>query len=100
MNMPIRLGHYLALCDRCKFKRYDDQLIETWNGLMVCRPSIKQGCFDTRHPQDFIRPPKEDGSIPFARPRPTDVFVDVTFADSSVGVQDTRIPSGNFNWGL
>ena len=99
-NMPLRLGQYLVLCDRCKFKRYSDQVQKTWNGLMVCKPTVKPGCFETRHPQEFIRPPKEDQPIPFSRPRPTDVFVEETWVDSDVGVQDTRIPSGTFTGGL
>ena len=78
-NMPLRLGQFLVLCDRCKFKRYDDQLIENWQGLRVCKPTVKQGCWEPRHPQDFIRTVVEDIGISWARPRPTDTFVSVTF---------------------
>ena len=98
-NMPFRLGHWIGLCDRCKFKRYNDQLIETWNGLMVCKPTVKQGCWEPRHPQDLIRAVPEDGALPFTRPRPTDQFTVVDVVASTVGVQDTRIPgntSGQF----
>ena len=97
-HMPLRLGQWLVLCDRCHFKRYSDQVQETWDGLMVCKPTVKQGCFETRHPQDFVRLKSEQDQVPFSRPRPTDVFTDRSgVIDVSVGVQETTIPSGNFN---
>lgn len=94
---PLVLGEWLVLCDRCKFKRYASQVQENWQGYMVCKPSIKPGCFETRHPQDFLRSKPDDQSVPFARPRPTDQFTSVTFIANTIGVQETTIPSGHFN---
>lgn len=96
-KMPYRDGQWLVLCDRCKFKRYADQVQETWDHLMVCKPSVKQGCWEPRHPQDFVKSVPDDTAVPFTRPRPADTFVSVDTIASSVGVQETTIPSGNFN---
>lgn len=94
---PFRLGQWLVLCDRCKFKRYADEVMETWNGLMVCKPTVKQGCWEPRHPQDFLRGKPDNVGVPFVRPRPVDQFVSVDYIASTVGVQENTIPSGDFN---
>ena len=67
-------GEWLVTCDRCGWKRFASQVTETWDGLIVCKPSIKNGCFETRHPQDFIKQIKDDSSVPFVRSRPADVY--------------------------
>lgn len=71
----FKLGEWLVVCDRCGWKRFASQVTETWDGLIVCSPSVKEGCFETRHPQDFIKQIKDDSSVPFIRSRPTDVYV-------------------------
>lgn len=96
-NLPFKLGDWLVLCDRCKFKRHASQTLETWDGFRVCKPTVKQGCWEPRHPQDFIKPVKEDQVVPFSRPRPTNQFTTVDYIASTVGVQETTIPSGHFN---
>ena len=70
----FKLGEWLAVCDRCGVKRFASQVTETWDGLIVCKPSIKNGCFEVRHPQDFIKQIKDDSSVPFVRSRSTDVY--------------------------
>lgn len=70
----FKLGEWLVVCDRCGFKRMASQVVETWDGLLVCRPEIKQGCFETRHPLDFQRAVKDDPSVPFSNPRSTDAY--------------------------
>lgn len=77
--MNFKLGEWLVVCDRCKFKRFASQVTKTWDGLIVCKPSVKQGCFETRHPQDFVRGVKDDTSVEFVRARPTDIFASFTF---------------------
>lgn len=79
MKLPLKLGDWLVICDRCHFKRYASQVTKTWDGLIVCKPSVKQGCFEHRHPQDFVRASRDDSSVEFVRTRPTDLFVDFTF---------------------
>ena len=58
-----REGHWLAVCDRCSFDYYDDQLKKEWTGLMVCH-----NCYEKRHEQDFLKGREDSQSVPWARP--------------------------------
>lgn len=74
----FKSGEYNAICDVCGFKRKDNQLIPRWDGLMVCSPIVKQGCWEPRHPQDFIRPIPDQKALPWTRPENIDLFVSET----------------------
>ena len=90
-------GKWLVRCTRCKFLRTaPDEIIKTWDGKYVCHPSVKQGCFETRHPQDFVRSKPDDYSVPYTN---KEVVVDnsPTFIATTIGVQETTIPSGTFD---
>ena len=84
-------GKWLVICDVCGFRKKSDEVLKRWDGLIVCKED-----YETRHPQDFIRAIKEDTSVPFTRPEPTDTFVTVDVVASTVGVQETTIPTGHF----
>ena len=56
---------------------------------MVCQKD-----FETRHPQDLLRAKKEDTSVPWTRPEQTDTFITVDYISTSIGNQETTIPSG------
>jgi hypothetical protein len=84
------LGKWLVICDRCGFKRTNTEVAkEPWTNLIVC----KDTCWETRHPQTFVRPRPDAQAVPWTSPEPTDVLVDVTYEDT--GADD--IPSGTFN---
>lgn len=85
------LGDWNAICDVCGFKYKASQLKKRWDGFMVCPED-----WEVRHPQDFVRSKPDDQSVPWTRPEPTDTFISVTYADSSVGVQENTKPSGTF----
>ena len=87
----LHWGAWNAMCDVCGFKFKSFQLRKRWDGLMVCSDD-----FEHRHPQDLIKIPKEDTSVPWTRPEQDDVFITPTYVDSSVGTQPAAIPSGNF----
>lgn len=55
-------GSWNAICDVCGFQHKADQLKKRWDGLMVCSSD-----FETRHPSDLIRVPKEDTGVPWTR---------------------------------
>jgi hypothetical protein len=56
---------------------------------MVCGPD-----WEPRHSLDFIKAVKEPSqSLPWTRPEPADVYVDVTYAD----VGDNSVPDGTFD---
>lgn len=65
-------GAWNAICDICGLRFKSDELQKNWKGQMVCSDD-----FETRHPQDFIRVPKEDVSVPWVRPEGQDQFIDV-----------------------
>lgn len=92
--MAFQLGKWHVICDRCGFKRFNDEVTKTWDGFMVCAKSTGKTCYETRHPQEFVRTKADDTSVSFVRSRPTDIFVEVDTIDSSVGTQENTIPSG------
>lgn len=72
-------GDWNFICEVCGFKRKASEGVERWDGLMVCAPSVKKGCWETRHPQDLIRPIPDQQKLPWTRPEPADQFISVTF---------------------
>jgi hypothetical protein len=75
MNNYLKLGEWNAVCGVCGFKFKASQLRERWDGLRVCEHD-----FETRHPLDFIKAPRETVSVPWTSQEPTDSFI----SDSSV----------------
>lgn len=85
-------GDWNALCDVCGFKRKASQLTSRWDGLMVCEPTVKQGCWEMRHPQELIRPIRDQLPLPWTRPESTDRFVDPTCSPSGLqGIADYAV---------
>lgn len=68
-------GDANAICDRCGFECKLSQLKREWNGLMTCDDSVN-GCWEPRHPQDFLRAVPDNQSVPNARPEQPDQFLD------------------------
>lgn len=104
-------GEWNALCDVCGFKRKASELQARWDGLMVCAPTIKSGCWEMRHPQELIRPLPDSAPLPWTRPEPADIFIDVPtpstmgctlegmLSQADYGTADCAI-AGNINGGL
>ena len=65
-------GQWNAICDSCGHKFKAKDLKKRWDGLMVCSQD-----WETRHPQELIRPIKDMNKLPWTRPRGTDIFVTV-----------------------
>jgi len=57
-------GDYWMACDRCGGNYRRSNMAEEWTGLWVCT----KGCFQTRHPQDFVEAVPDDPSVPVSRP--------------------------------
>ena len=55
---------YWMICDRCGTSFRKSEMAEEWTGLWVCT----KGCFQTRHPQDFVTSIPDDPSVPVSRP--------------------------------
>jgi len=82
-NTYFLKGSWNVICDRCGEKYKAGQIRKEWTGLMVC-----EGCWEPRHPQDFIRTVPDTMSVPYVRPRPADIFIGPTYntSDSIVNV--------------
>ena len=89
------MRQYNVTCDRCGFEFKNHQLQKEWTGQMVC-----SDCWEPRHPQDFAKIPRTEKALPWTRPEPADVFVTVDYVSSTVGTQESTIPTGNFNNGV
>lgn len=63
-------GDYYILCDRCGFKIRQSESKKTWDNLVVCKKD-----WEPRHPQDLIKPVREQQIVPFARSEPADRFL-------------------------
>jgi hypothetical protein len=63
-------GDWLIICDVCGEKIKASESKKRWDGLIVCSKD-----YEERHSMDFLRGRKERVSVPFTRPRTTDVFV-------------------------
>lgn len=70
-----RHGSWLAVCHRCGFEYLAHQLAKEWTGLRVCCGPGTNGCFEPRHPQDFVRGKADRQAPPWTSPKPPDVFV-------------------------
>lgn len=78
-------------CDVCGFNFKNYELKDRWDGLKVCDKD-----WEPRHPMDFLRTKKEESqTLPWTRPEPADVYVDVTYVDTG----NNDIPDGTFNQG-
>jgi len=72
-----RSGDWNCICDVCSIKIKASKTKQRWDGLIVC-----PNCFEHRHSQDFIKVRQDKITVPFTRPRPQDVFVDVSYTVS------------------
>jgi len=58
-------GDFNAICDVCGFKFKGSQLRTRWDGMKVCDMD-----WETRHPQELIRPIPDSPALPWTRPDP------------------------------
>jgi len=71
---------YHMVCDRCGGQFRKSDMAEEWTGLWVCT----SGCFQTRHPQDFVTGVTDDQTVPVARPDVPQTMGETTLASSYV----------------
>ena len=67
-------GEFNVTCDRCSKKIKAHKAKHEWTGFIVC-----EDCFETRHPQDFVKAHSDKISVPFVRPIPEYVFTVVPY---------------------
>lgn len=67
-------GGWNVICDSCGKKIKASEAKQRWDGLIVCPAD-----FEMRQPQDFVKARSDKITVPFTRPRPPDVFIDVPY---------------------
>lgn len=65
------LGDYNAVCFECGKKKKASQLKKHWKGYMTC-----EGCWEPRHPQEFVRAAPPEQVPTWTQPAPAPVFID------------------------
>ena len=63
----IKPGDWYVICDQCARKAWASEMTTRWDGKIV-HADPEEGCWETRHPQEFIRPVKDNYPLPFVRP--------------------------------
>ena len=76
-------GEWNVLCQVCGFRFPASKINKRWDGLLVCK-----SCWESRHPQDLLRIPAEDTSVPFSSPEPDPVFIGVCSINGQTGLSD------------
>jgi hypothetical protein len=78
----FKSGDWNAICDVCGFKHKASELKARWDGLMTC-----PRCWETRHPQEFLRAIPDQQKLPWTRPEAVDQFVTLSNGCSVIGMQ-------------
>ncbi len=76
-------GEFNLTCDRCSKKIKAHQAKHEWTGFIVCGD-----CYETRHPQDFVKAKTDKLTVPFQRPIPELAFLHLLPIFDSVAVTD------------
>lgn len=74
MKTTLELGKWNAICDVCGCKFKSSDLMQRWDGLMVCSKD-----FEARHPQDFLRVRTDTPAIPWSRPVGEDTYLPICY---------------------
>lgn len=69
-------GDWYITCDICSRQILASESKERWDGFRVCKSD-----WEPRHPQDFIKTKLDKIVVPFSRPEPADVFVEVNYTN-------------------
>jgi hypothetical protein len=88
-------GDWWVICDQCGRRTRSSKVTKRWDGLLVHKDP-NQGCYETRHPQDFVRPVKDNYPLPFTRTEPPDVEVAFTVHTIIENAPWNTVPTGTF----
>lgn len=69
-----KAGDWNIICDVCAKKFKASEAKERWDGFIVCPDD-----YEMRHEQDFVQARLDKITVPFSRPRPVDVFVNIPY---------------------
>jgi len=83
---------YWMVCDRCGGVYRRSEMRKEWTGLWVC----KRGCWEPRHPQDFVKTKIDEQAVEVARPD-TDSDILTTTLASNVSKDATSIVVSSYS---
>ena len=82
-------GDWNVICDSCGKKIKASIAKHRWDGLIVCPED-----FEVRHEQDFVRARQDKITVPYVRPKPADIFVNVSY--TNIYVEDDYVDINYF----
>jgi len=68
-------GQWSVICDRCGFEYKSRKLAKEWTGLMTCKGSGTNNCWEVRNPQDFVKGKPDRQAPSWVRPIPPEIDV-------------------------
>ena len=74
MTTFYKSGEWNVTCDVCSRKMKAASARKRWDGFIVC-----DGCYEERHPQDFVRARIDKISVPFQRPIPPYIYTNISY---------------------
>ena len=77
-------GQWNVICDSCGWKKKSGEVRRRWDGLVVCADT----CWETDHPQKYLRVRETGLSVPFIRDEPADTFQTVCYVYESASYAD------------
>lgn len=88
-------GDWWLLCDQCQRKMRYSQSTKRWDGLIV-HADPNEGCFETRHPQEFVRAVRDNFPLPITRPDNDGIDLEVSISSLVTDAAWAQIPTGTF----
>jgi hypothetical protein len=88
-------GDWWVLCQQCHRKMRASQSTKRWDNLIVHKDPA-EGCFETRHPQEFVRAVPDSLPLPFVSPDNDGIDIEVTIDSSVTDAPYNQIPNGTF----
>jgi hypothetical protein len=70
----FKKGDFNRICERCGFKMKASETRKEWTGQIVCA----DGCWEARHPQEFVRGRRDRQRVPLPRPDSEPVYLEPT----------------------
>lgn len=92
MSNYYKPGTWNVLCFVCGKQYKSDEILKRWDGVLVCRKD-----WEPRHPQEFIRTPKESSGVPYVSNESADQFIGTTcpyptqYAMADIGTADCSL---------
>lgn len=77
-------GTWYVLCDACQRKVRSSKVAYRWDGLLV-HADPNEGCWETRHEQEFVRAVPDNKPLPFVRPDNEGIEATLVFDCTSEG---------------